>query len=181
MASPATFTENNSPGEYATLMTRTNTPMESFVRENLVRVTRHSAQTTSANGIAANVPMSTTTDFHFIPIQGIAGSTVNISGLDATFLSPGDITPLGETTETHFSSKDSPSALLLGVLLYLIVQLLPDLVTKPMLTIWSTPAEAESSRLRVEDSREATEEEAWAAYRRIEPHIEGVIRLLADS
>ena len=51
---------------------------------------------------------------------------------------------------------------------------------KPTSERWFSPI-MELQHLRVEDSREATEEEVWAAYRRIEPHIENVIHLLADS
>jgi len=159
MASLATFTENNSPGEYATLMARTNTPMEHFLR-----VYRRSAQTTSANGITANVPVTTTIDFHFIPIEGITISEVDTSRWGATFLSPRDIATLGETTETHFPNKNNLSVLFLGVLLHLVVQLLSELVTKPMLTIWSTPVEETSIRTYYDIGPEKTHESLSRGY-----------------
>jgi hypothetical protein len=122
MVSSATFTENNSPGEYATLMAGTNTPMGQFVREKPIRVTRHSVQTTSANGITANVPVTTTLDFHFISIQDITFSAGDTSGLGATFLSPRDITTLGGATEIHALNRYNQFGQLFGNLEYTGVQ-----------------------------------------------------------
>jgi hypothetical protein len=45
----------------------------------------------------------------------------------------------------------------------------------------TVPELEESHHLSVEDAREASEEEAWAAYRQVEPSIHNVIRMLADK
>src|SRR5258707_7747671 len=120
MALPATFTENNIPAEFASLMSMTITHWEDVFRKKPVKLTGLSQQATSADMITANAPANLTVTYQFIVIQIIDAEVT--SGLDVSFLRPCVISSLGEATETHVRYGYDHPRLLFGNLGYMEVQ-----------------------------------------------------------
>jgi len=167
MASPATFTENNSPAEYAPWMGMTITRGEDVFRKKPVKLIGLSPQATSADVITANAPASLTVTYQFIVIQII--DTEVTSGLDVSFLRPCVISPLGETTETHVRYGYDHPLLRFGNLGYTEVQPWHQLVALPESPWISTEViqEEERETIRADTDRALSFKDLVSALDRI--------------
>jgi hypothetical protein len=180
MGQSATYSTSNSPREYA--------PFTGFFPLTI-------------SGTSVNAPANPTNASQFIEFRSSINGAEDTSGLGGSVVYHFDPSSLEWTTETHIRMKYIPYGVLFGVLFgnqgYPVLPLMAKIVASPespnyyqgvYTLLDKSTAETVSAwtpsifpSLSVEDSREASEEEAWAAYKEIEPRIRNVLNLLADS
>src|SRR5713101_5578052 len=139
MVSPATFTENNSPGEYAPWMGMTTTRWEDIHRKQPGQFIGPSTFIIIIDETITNISENSTIHFQLRVFQDTATGALNTSGLSVCLIPLNEITYPGETTETHVRYGCNHFGLPFGNLGYPEVQFRYQPIVSPE-SLWiSTP------------------------------------------
>jgi len=139
MVSLATFTENNSPGEYAPWIGMTTTRWEGVHRKQPGQLIEPSTFIIIIDGPIANASENSTIHSQLRVFQGTATGAVNTSRLSICFISLSEITYSEKATETHVRYGHNHFGLPFGNLGYPEVQFRYQPVVSPESPWISTP------------------------------------------
>lgn len=142
MERTATFSKNNSPGEYAALIAITASCWEDVLRQKSLQLIGSLTPTTRAYGATVNVPANPTTASQFIVLQGTTNVAEDTSGV--SIISWHDISSSGQATGTHILAKSSVERSFWRILVYSGIHSLSEMTGKSPLITWPTPVEETS-------------------------------------